>query len=50
MTDVIVTIIEVADVNHPVLEVIGCDVTDGSHICWLVLLPYIRTDVIVLLY
>ena len=49
MTDVIVTMVKVADVNHLTLEVIDCFVTDGSHICWQMLLPYIyvRTDVIV---
>ena len=44
MTDVIVTMVKVADVNHLTLEVIDCFVTDGSHICWQMLLPYICKD------
>ena len=32
VTDVIVTLVKVADVNHLILEVIDCIVTDGSHI------------------
>ena len=48
MTDVIVTFTKVADVNHPILEVIGYSVTDGSHIC-LADVTAIRTDVVVLL-
>ena len=32
VTDVIVTLVKVADVNHLILEVIDCILTDGSHI------------------
>ena len=32
VTDVTVTLVKVADVNHLILEVIDCIVTDGSHI------------------
>ena len=39
-----VTMVKVADVNHLTLEVIDCFVTDGSHICWQMLLPYICKD------
>ena len=45
MTDVIVTMVKVADVNHPTIEVIGCVVTYESHICWLdVIAIYICKD------
>ena len=32
VTDVTVTLVKVADVNHLILEVIDCIVTDGNHI------------------
>ena len=31
VTDVMVTLVLVADVNHLIFEVIDCIVTDGSH-------------------